>query len=70
MRFTVTLTRIASLLFAFEGWEYLLSKPFNRPLDRHIVWCRMKGHPNGIVFYRSNGDCPDTRCRDCGEDIG
>lgn len=31
--------------------------------------CRMKGHPNGIVYY-SSGCEPDTRCKDCGENIG
>jgi len=64
------IARAANLLSCVEGWRYLFGKPFNRPLDRHIVWCRLKGHPNGIVYYRSTGDCPDTRCKDCGEDIG
>jgi len=62
--------RALSLIFSAEGRKYLFSRPFNRPLDRQIILCRLKGHPNGIVYYRSDGDCPDTRCKDCGEDIG
>ena len=58
------------LLTHIEGWKYLLSKPHNRPLDWLIFWCRLKGHPSGIVYYRSFGNCPDTRCKECGEDIG
>ena len=42
----------------------------NNTLNWTILWCRIKGHPRGIVYFRSWGDCPDTRCKDCGEDIG
>ena len=34
------------------------------------IWCRLKGHPNGMVFYNVNGYEPDTSCVDCGEEIG
>jgi hypothetical protein len=31
--------------------------------------CRARNHPNDIVWY-SHGLEPDTRCKDCGEDLG
>lgn len=65
-----TLKKGLSFLRSWEGRRYLFAKPYNIPLDIHIVWCRIKGHPNGVVFYRTYGDCPDTRCKDCGEEIG
>ena len=46
------------------GWKYN-----NHTLDYFSrVWCRLRGHPAGQVYY-SNGLEPDTRCRDCGDDI-
>jgi hypothetical protein len=35
-----------------------------------ILWCRLKGHPNGTVYYNPNGFEPDNHCKDCGEDLG
>lgn len=32
--------------------------------------CRIKGHPNGIVYYNVNAFEPDYHCIDCGEDLG
>ena len=34
------------------------------------IYCRLRGHPNGQVFYNPNGYEPDTSCVDCGEEIG
>lgn len=34
------------------------------------IACRIKGHPNGEIFYNPGGDEPDHRCKDCGEEIG
>lgn len=34
------------------------------------ILCRLRGHPNGQVFYNPNGYEPDTSCKDCGEEIG
>lgn len=34
------------------------------------VWCRIRGHPAGIVFYNPGGLEPDYRCKNCGEDLG
>ncbi|MEK6833381.1 MAG: hypothetical protein AABY32_05015 [Nanoarchaeota archaeon] len=52
--------------FTISWWEYLLEKC--EGWDN--FWCRVKGHPHGIVFYNPNGLEPDTHCKDCGEDIG
>lgn len=32
--------------------------------------CRLRGHPNGEIYYNPGGDEPDHRCKDCGEEIG
>lgn len=32
--------------------------------------CRMRGHPNGEIYYNPGGFEPDHRCKDCGEEIG
>lgn len=34
------------------------------------IYCRIKGHPNGEIYYNPGGDEPDHRCKDCGEEIG
>jgi hypothetical protein len=34
------------------------------------IYCRLRGHPNGMVFYNPWGYEPDTSCQDCGEEIG
>jgi hypothetical protein len=43
---------------------------YTKPTDLMNFVCRMKGHPNGIVFYNPMGDEPDYSCKDCGEEIG
>lgn len=35
-----------------------------------IIICRIKGHPNGIIYYNPGGWEPNTHCKDCGEDLG
>jgi hypothetical protein len=32
--------------------------------------CRIKGHPEGEVYYNPGGLEPDHRCKTCGEEIG
>jgi len=46
--------------------EYCLT----RPLTWEKFFCRWRGHPNGIVFVNVWGVEPDTRCMDCGDDLG
>jgi hypothetical protein len=33
-----------------------------------VIWCRIKGHPNGPVWF-SQGLEPDMSCRDCGDEL-
>jgi hypothetical protein len=33
------------------------------------LWCRIRGHHGGVVWY-SSGLEPDMTCKDCGEDLG
>jgi hypothetical protein len=34
-----------------------------------IILCRIKGHPNGPVFYNLYTLEPDMSCKDCGDEI-
>jgi hypothetical protein len=51
--------------FMWSWWQYLLTDCSG--------WtnfiCRVRGHPCGIWWY-SGGDDPDTRCKNCGDDLG
>ena len=59
--------------FTKDWYKYLFEK---RPRELYplpfwkVLWCRYKGHPNGIVFYNAGGEEPDTSCKDCGDEIG
>ena len=33
------------------------------------VYCRMRNHPAGPIYYCSNCSEPDNRCKNCGEEI-
>lgn len=35
-----------------------------------VWWCRMRGHPYGVVWYNPGGMEPDMRCKNCGDDLG
>jgi hypothetical protein len=53
-----------------EWWRYLLM-----PARRGDSWwiavrCRMKGHPNGVVWYNTGALEPNMHCQDCGDDLG
>lgn len=50
----------------YHWWRYVFAK-HEGILN---IWCRMRGHPNGVVWYRSYGLEPDMCCKDCGEDLG
>jgi hypothetical protein len=49
------------------GWYRYL---FENNKGWRNVWCRMRGHPHGVWFYRAYGGEPDMTCKDCGEDLG
>jgi len=59
--------------FSWYWYAYLFAK--QGKYDRNScgywarVWCRMRGHPNGPIFYTSHGLEPDNHCKDCGDEI-
>jgi hypothetical protein len=34
------------------------------------IFCRMRGHQAGVVWYDPTGSEPDMHCRNCDEDLG
>ena len=57
---------------SYQWWHYLLIDLDTKGCCtkwEHIK-CRMKGHPNGIVYINPGGYEPDTTCKDCGEELG
>lgn len=46
-------------------WKYAFEKPWTW----RKVWCRITGH-RGMVWFNSHGLEPDTRCKNCGDQIG
>jgi len=66
-----------------EWYRYLLRVPTKNEGDRPLgwsynnhtfdylsrIWCRLRGHPNGQVFYNPDGYEPDDHCVDCGDEI-
>lgn len=52
--------------FILEWYKYIFE---NKP-NWYIVWCRMNGHPHGVVWYTVYGLEPDMHCKDCGENLG
>ena len=47
-------------------WKYLLTDC----KSWFHLWCRAKGHPNGMIWINMGGEEPDTHCVDCGEELG
>lgn len=51
-------------------WRYLLSKPNGRASKWSTFWCRVKGHPCGIVYYTGPSALePDYSCKNCGDEL-
>jgi hypothetical protein len=58
-----------------KSWyEYLFA-----PKDRYcysdvpyieVLWCRLRGHPAGEIYYNPGGYEPNHHCRTCGDEIG
>ena len=56
-----------------RGWyQYLrMRTPYSKDVPRWAhLWCRIRNHPHGVVYYNPSGLEPDMRCKDCGEDLG
>ena len=57
--------------FTREWWRYLLAPRswWGEPWLR-VLWCRMRGHRSGVVWFNPGGLEPDMHCRGCGDDLG
>lgn len=58
--------------FSKTWWKYLLEKPKHPEYCNwwYRILCRLKGHPNGVIFYNISGNEPDMRCKNCYDDLG
>lgn len=56
----------------FQSWwyPYLFAKRDPWTPWHIVLWCRLRGHPCGMVFYNPGGTEPDYHCKDCGDEIG
>lgn len=49
-------------------WYQYLFKPWG---GLGTAWCRLRGHPSGVVWYtNSTATEPDMHCKNCGDDLG
>ena len=51
-----------------DGRAYLFANNYDGRWQ--AVWCRLRNHPNGVVWYNAGGLDPDMTCKDCGDDLG
>jgi len=57
--------------FDINWYKYLLTKrSYNDIPWISVIWCRIKNHPSGVVWYNPNGLEPDMRCKNCGDNLG
>jgi hypothetical protein len=50
--------------------KYIFSKPHPDVSHFTAIWCRIRRHPAGVIWYTSTPECgPDMRCRKCGDDL-
>jgi hypothetical protein len=60
-----------TLWLRYSFWKYIFEKPKEHQTSRKtIIWCRLRGHPDGEIFYNPGGMEPDHRCKNCLELIG
>lgn len=55
-----------TLWFTYNWWKYLLQKPFSL----RTLFCRVRKHPYGVVWFNPSGTEPDMSCKNCGDDLG
>lgn len=49
------------------SWYRYIFKPWK---GLRVMWCRMRGHPCGVVWFNPGGLEPDMTCLNCEEDLG
>lgn len=52
--------------FKSERWRFV----FTDETRLYRIYCRLRGHPHGEIYYNPGGSEPDHHCQDCGEEIG
>ena len=65
-------------MFWFSKWmnkwwyRYLFAKPYDDGWQGWVrsIRCRLRNHPEGIVYFNSMGLEPDYHCRGCGDELG
>lgn len=56
--------------FNIWWWKHLF-RPRNTQFPWYVViWCRLRNHPDGVVWYDPDGIEPDMHCENCGDDLG
>ena len=55
--------------FTKEWYQYLFAERAYRTSLWTAFWCRLKGHPDGPIYYNPSGLEPDDRCINCGDHI-
>ena len=58
------------LIFTRGYWEYLLHKPDYNKLTWGTFWCRLRGHPDGPIYFNPGGTEPNMRCSTCDDFLG
>lgn len=51
--------------FTYHWYKYL----FEKPINVITFICRLKGHPNGIIYFNPSGFEPNYQCKDCGDEL-
>lgn len=50
-------------------WYQYLFAPLNGDIGwLKTIWCRLKNHPAGIIYY-SDGFEPNNHCKNCGDEL-
>lgn len=55
----------------FDIWWYkiLFAKPARDTGWLKAIWCRLRNHPAGIVYYNPSGFEPNYHCKNCGDEL-
>jgi len=66
-RFFISCRYVLSFfIFCFCKWYWKML--LEEPVTFRKVWCRLRNHPCGPVWY-SNKLEPDMRCKNCGDEL-
>lgn len=66
----------ALLRIFYPSWWAFVFGPMESRYDDEwhwrlrVIWCRIRGHRAGVVWFNPSGYEPDMTCKCCGEDLG